>query len=182
MKEFVRERDTIDFEAMQFKANGKTYYIEPRLTTNRLFAYNEFQMEYSIRGGAKFVFDSAVEIHELTKSGNDLLANLHKIGAISHNLAFSIKMFEDLGIDAAYKFLCLFCNTEDEDITEWSDSLMKRKIADWRKTDIPYDVFFSLSNNLFIGLLAISKARKEMLNNAPKDKFLINIMEQSNHK
>lgn len=180
--EFVRKRQRIDFDNVQIKANGKVYFLEPDLTLNRLFLHNEFELEYSLSEGAAGVFKRFENIFNFSTSGNDLIGNLDKIKAEAHNGMKSLKLFEDLGIDATFRFLSLYLNTDDENIVEWSKSLMKRKIEDWKTTDIPETDFFLLANALSTYSTMVSRMRSEALTSNQKDKFLKSIMEQSSPK
>ena len=151
----------IDLNKTSFEANGKTYHIEYTLAKLR---YTEKEkLEPLIRFGVT-VEDCYKDWEKLYATGE---AALSPVKFVHETMQTALKYIgakeRFLSVDntsVVLDYCCLFCNTEDEDIREFSKKKNKQKKADWEAEGIAVLDFFFLA---WIGLRNTPKSFLDLL-------------------
>ncbi|GGH24648.1 hypothetical protein FAZ19_16275 [Sphingobacterium alkalisoli] len=131
----------INIEARQFKANGKTYFIEADdISIARWSKYEELSLEL------QYGTSSFSEMHQnwalVTKLANEL--QFADIAVLAHNMQTSVLNAIDR-TPVQLKLCALFINEENEDRSEITDEGISRKIDGWRKEGLAIGDFFQLA-------------------------------------
>lgn len=144
----------INFKSGQFEANGKIYYIQiDKLSYARYQIFEQMSIGFTFGVNFSDIFSVFHKIYNEATSGDSALTALHNVANLSYN---QMKAIEDQGEDLipnAIRVCALVCNTEDEDLTSWDESILKRKSEDFKKEGIAMNDFFFLANNVIEGLL-----------------------------
>lgn len=129
-----------------FIANGKTYYIEDRLSIERFIAFQKLEVEFAYGGGFLGVM----------KSLNKGIEHLNKMQLVDAAVELTntresiIRQDKDKRIPALD--LCsLFINSKDEDRRVITNDMLIEKQKDFEAEGIPIDFFLRLAQNLVIG-------------------------------
>lgn len=144
----MKKLKVLDPQARSFVANGKTYYVETRLSISRFHQYQIYEKEagFSITfaGMVATLRDAYQDLQTLKAMDagvkiNNLLAGISNIAEKEHVLL---------------KMCALFMNTEEEDRGEINEDTISAKIADWEKE---YEVngFFTQALNTVNGFFKI---------------------------
>jgi hypothetical protein len=133
----------IDFSKGQFKANGKTYYIQDSLTISRWKMYQRFQHVLAFNGTPEDHLEFVEFIIKILSGPVSGMA-IHKILENALNIKDMYKTFISSEPDHWFKFAALFINREGEDVAVYDETIEKSKIADWTEAGIDAQDFFLL--------------------------------------
>lgn len=145
---------SIDFDSGRIIGkSGKEYFIQANtLSVARYEKYLHYTPQVTFGLNFKELFDEHRKIYEATTNGSDVLNGLNVASTISYNMMEQIRQFGDNARRPAVIWFCaLFINYEDENLGEWDESKMKKKIDDWDEYNV-FD-FFLLAKNLVPGLI-----------------------------
>lgn len=129
-----------------FQANGKTYYIEEKLSIDRWLMMNDLQIQLGF--GAEYQ-EMQQKWFDVIDLGNKL--KFSDIVIIAHNMVNGISKVYDRH-PMILKFCALYMNTEDEDRGIITDDMINAKIDDWRLEGLGMDGFFIFSLSIANGL------------------------------
>lgn len=159
----MKKLKELDPQARSFVANGKTYYVETRLSIARFHQYQIYEKE----AGFSTSFASLVEalkqayqdINQLKAADaavkiHNVLAGIASVGEKEHVLL---------------KMCALFMNTEEEDRGDINEDMISTKIADWEKE---YEVngFFTQALNTVNGFFKIYSEMHQTISAATERK------------
>jgi len=141
----------INYELKQFTGiSGKVYKIEAdTISTKRFREYEILSLMLAFGSDFKTFYDSLVEI---SKSMGELNLNkitfndIEKLKIKTQNLIAGIGNYTQTSEPKIIRFCALFCNTEGEDISLFTDEMIKAKYDDWG--NIPISDFFLLVSEL----------------------------------
>lgn len=150
---------SIDIQQKSFKANGKTYYIEPGdIAIERYAKYEELSLElqYGVSQAEMFA-----NWKQVTQLANEL--KFSDIAVLANNMQNGLVQLMDRQ-NTALKMCALFINEEQEDRGRISDDMISNKINDWQEEGYTVGPFFQLAL-AFSGLIKeiSSKLSKESL-------------------
>lgn len=149
------ELSNTDSSVKSFEANGKTYYVESRLSIERFIAFQKLEVELAYGGGFLGVM----------KSLNKSIEHLNKTEWVNAaveltNVRESIIKQDKTKRVPAVDICSLFINTKDEDRRIITDEMLEEKQKDFEAAGIPIDFFFQLAHSLVIGLKEHLKAKE----------------------
>lgn len=143
-----KQLKVLPFDASEFEANGKKYFIETNLSISRFVEYQILEKE----AGFGITFDDFYNnLENVYNSLND-----NKVADASvklYNLmsgVINVQKKEPILL----KMAALFINEENEDRSTITADQITRKIEDW-KTDFYVEGFFALASNLVSGYATI---------------------------
>ena len=154
---------SIDFDkGVLVGKSGKEYLIQPNvLSVARYEKYIHYIPQIAFGANFKELFDSFKEIYEATTKGDDVLNALHTASNIAWNKMDDIRNFvDDSRRPPVIWFCALFINEEDENLGEWDEAKMKRKIDDLDEYNVMD--FFLLAKNCIVGLNDAYKELQEL--------------------
>jgi hypothetical protein len=133
---------SIDFESGQFDANGKTYYLESKLTVARYCEFMILQRELQMGMSIEEIYTGMIDQRKLLNQMRFVDASVHCDKFVTHCIKLKEKE------PTVMKICTLFINTEDEDRAVWNNDLVVRKLADWKKEGINVSDFFEVALTL----------------------------------
>jgi len=141
----------IDWESRQFTGiSGSVYKIQPDLISVKRFReYEILSLMLAFSSDFKTYYQTLVDISKSLGSLNLNKITFNDIGAIKNkadNLVAGIGNYAETPEGKIIRFCSLFCNTEDEDISLFTDEMIKSKYDDWG--NIPVSDFFLLVSEL----------------------------------
>lgn len=136
------ELKRINWEAGQFEANGKVYYIESRLSVERWIEWRKQQIELSFSLTFEELMRDIRKAYDLINAKDSKIV---EAGIVLYNLMHGIKKIGEGSIPEVIRLAALFLNTKDEDRTHFSDALVKEKMNDWSAEGIAMDDFFAFA-------------------------------------
>ena len=157
----------INFELGIFKGgSGTIYYLQPdKVFPKRYEVYEELSLKAGFGSGFSFHFSNYKKIYTLLTDGNNVLTALRKASEIAYQAMLSTKELKEEKHSHVLHLVALFCNAEDEDITQYDDRVMSKKILDFKESGILISDFFLLLRNLIEGfaksLTDITQIEKE---------------------
>ena len=141
----MNEVKTIDLEAGQFTANGKTYFIESQMSIERYRKYEEIEVELGYGRSFADVFDS------IEKAMDDVNKNnLGEAYVKLYNLMKGVAQFKNKR-PHVFRFCALFINEENENRKVIDEDMINLKIADWQAEGLDYQPFFTIAINSLTG-------------------------------
>jgi hypothetical protein len=140
------ELKEISIEAKSFEANGKTYFLEQKLSIERFIAYQKLEVELAYQSGFAGVMRSL-------KKGVEHLNKMQLVDAaveLTNTMDCMRKADKDKR-QPAVDLCSLFLNTKDEDRRVITDEMLMTKQQDFETAGIPIDFFLHLATNLVSG-------------------------------
>ena len=139
----------IDFSSGQFSANGKTYFLETKLTITRYCEFQILQRELGMGMTLQEIYDGFLDCRKLLNQTRfvDIAVYVDKI------LLHMSKLKEKE--PTVLKICTLFINTEDEDRTTWGNDIVVKKLEDWKKEGIDVQDFFAVALTLVPGYIEL---------------------------
>jgi hypothetical protein len=160
---------SIDFDkGILIGKSGKEYLIQANvLSVARYEKYIHYIPQIAFGANFKDLFDSFKDIYEATTKGDDILNGLHVASNIAYNRMQDIYGFiEDSRRPPVIWFCMLFINYEDENLGEWDEAKMKKKIDDLDEYNVMD--FFLLAKNCIAGLMDAYREIEEISKKAAK--------------
>lgn len=129
-----------------FTANGKTYFIEDKLSIERFIAFQKLEVEFAYSGGFLGVM----------RSLNKGIEHLNKMQLVDaavelSNTRSSIERQDKEKRVPAVDLCSLFINEKNEDRRVITNEMLSEKQKDFEAEGIPIDFFLHLAANLVIG-------------------------------
>lgn len=129
----------------RFEANGKTYLIEERISTQRWKAWRKIQVPLMFGVTIDVVFKRIKEAYTLL---NKKESEIIEAGIILHNLMTTIKDIDDESrVPDVVQLCALFINTPEEDRRTISESQIREKCRDWEDAGVDIQSFFLFAIN-----------------------------------
>lgn len=144
----VTELQTPDSNAMTFKANGKNYFIEKKISIARKMECDKLLIEVTGGGNMGENFSDWKKVYELC---ND--KRFADIAVLAHNRMEGVKKWQDRH-DPVLSICALFINETNEDRRILSPEMIAGKIKDWESEGIEYSFFLSMASGLLKNLTA----------------------------
>lgn len=142
------ELKTLDFNATEFEANGKRYFVKQSLSVERFRWFEKYQVDFGFGRSYKSIADSLKKSVELGNKGKGIEA-----WNIILNLVMAIGEGLEKRTNNAMMLCALFIVTEDEDLTKWDEQQQLEKIKDWNTEGYDVNSFFQLAANLVTGFI-----------------------------
>lgn len=139
---------TLDFNATEFEANGKRYFIKQSLSVERFRWFEKYQVDFGFGRSYKSIADSLKKAVELGNKGKGIEA-----WNIVLNLVLAISEGLEKRTNNAMMLCALFIVTADEDLTKWDEQEQLLKIKDWNDEGYDVNSFFQLAANLVTGFI-----------------------------
>jgi uncharacterized protein (DUF885 family) len=146
----MTELKTIDPKSKTFIANGKTYFIEDKLSYNRWLEYQKLEVELTFDISFEALFDKLNEAYALLNQ-----QRFADSSVCIRDLMVGVASNIDKRVHPAYAMCALFINTEDEDRTEIDEHSINIKIDDWNKEGYSIQTFFSIALNIVPGFIKV---------------------------
>lgn len=150
-KEEAPKFKRIDFKSGKFIANGKTYYIQDKLSIARHIQYEHQAPQVMYGMSTTRTQQSFTEIYNALGTGNSVMGSVQKAMEICINQLFALKSYDERPVPLVYRFCALFVNRADEDVTKWDENIAMDKINDWTKEGLVREDFFFLCMNAIAG-------------------------------
>lgn len=161
-----KEVKRLDFNKIEFEANGHKYYLESEITTERYKWYEKYSLELAYGLDFASVHNNLGNIIKIFNDGKDVEA---KAGL--YNMYTSLKTRLEDRSDRALRLCTLFILREGENPAEYDLKLANEKIKDWEAEGYSMNDFFTLAFNLIPGLLkALEESSQISLENQEKEK------------
>jgi hypothetical protein len=135
----------INFSSGQFTANGKTYYLETKLTITRYCEFQILQRELGMGMTLQEIYDGFADMRKLLNQNRFVDSAVFVDKVLTHCMKLKEKE------PTILKICTLFCNTEDEDRTAWGNDMVVKKLEDWKKEGIEVADFFVVAVTLVPG-------------------------------
>lgn len=140
---------SIDFASGQFTANGKTYFLETKLTITRYCEFQILQRELGMGMTLQEIYDGFLDCRKLLNQTRFVDSAVFVDKILMHCMKLKEKE------PTVLKICTLFCNTEDEDRTAWGNDLVVKKLEDWKKEGIYVGDFFDVALTLAPGYIEL---------------------------
>lgn len=121
----MAELRKIDFKEGKFECGGKTYYVAETLSFSRYEKLQELLIEFAFSASVQDIFAGLRSTYE--KLNEQKFADA---AVLVHNLMAGVEKIDKKQV-AALKICALFCNTEGEDLTLATDSMINAKLDAW---------------------------------------------------
>jgi len=144
--EVKKELTTPEAKTLLFKANGKTYVIEKKISIARKIECDKLIIEVTAGGNMGENFSDWKKVYELC---ND--KKFADIAVLAHNRMEGVKKWQDRH-DPVMALCALFINEESEDRRIISTEMIKAKITDWEAEGIEYAFFLTMAKGLLKNL------------------------------
>jgi hypothetical protein len=136
----------LKFGVNTFEANGRKYFVEPQISSERFAKMQELEIELSFGFNYEHHFKNLRKLEEnLNKS------NFVDSAVLVRNMLTSIADIEERKHPVMWYCAC-FINREDEDRRGIDEKIFQDKIDDWNTEGIDYHSFFRLAINMVRGL------------------------------
>lgn len=151
-------------------ASGTKYKITPEtMSSARYIEFEIRSMTQAFKTNLEGILTALDSIeHQLVKGELNQSGNIHNALTILQNFKNGLRNHAQYKRTESIEFCALFCIEDGEDVSEYSETMVRRKWDDWKS--IPDEDFFLLSMNVKILLSAryrkMIQAEKESLANA----------------
>lgn len=126
--------------------SGKIYKIEPeRITTGRWPEFETQSLMLAFGSDFKTFYTSLIDIRKKL-SEIKILGDVIGIDKKIENLLQGVSTYTERPEPKIIKFCSLFCNSEDEDTSQYNKNIAKEKYEDWKH--IPIESFFLLASEV----------------------------------
>jgi hypothetical protein len=142
------ELQSPDTKLPSFRANGKTYLLEKKISIARKIECDKLLIEVTGGGNMGENFSDWKKVYELC---ND--KKFADIAVLAHNRMEGVKKWQDRH-DPVLSLCTLFINEESEDRRIISAEMISAKIKDWEAAGIEYTFFLTMANGLLKNLTA----------------------------
>lgn len=138
----------IDFQKRRFKGVEKEYLIGGSISVGRYQFFEKFQLEMAYGG-------DVMALYKVLHDVEDLLNKVRLVDAAVklHNQNEQLGRIGSGREHPVLRICTLFCYTEGEDLSTWSEEQAIAKIEDWRNIDMAD--FFTLAANLVPGFVTL---------------------------
>lgn len=143
-------------------ANGTEYFIQSNLTIARFCEFQILEKELAFSMSFQSVFK---EINEACEMMNEV--RFVDVAVKLDNLRRGIAKLEEKE-PTALKICTLFINEKNEDLSEWNNDIMTKKIEDWKAEGIAVEDFFQFALNSVGGFISIYKKMSEVISGEKK--------------
>lgn len=147
-EEKTNDLKKLDFEATEFMANGKRYFIKQSLSVERFRWFEKYQVDFGFGRTYKSIADALKKAIEFGNKGKGIEA-----WNIVLNLVLAIGDGLEKRTNNAMMICALFIVTDDEDLTKWDEQQQLEKINDWNTEGYDVNSFFQLAANLVTGFI-----------------------------
>lgn len=152
----------IDLNKGSFTANGTEYFVQSNLTVSRFCEFQILEKELAFSMSFESVFR---EINEACEMMNEV--RFVDVAVKLDNLRRGVAKLEEKE-PTALKICTLFINTKDEDVAEWNNDIMTRKIEDWKAEGIAIQDFFQFALNSVGGFINTYTKMSEVISGVKK--------------
>lgn len=129
----------IDFKAGEFEANGKTYYLETRLSVARYCEFVILQRELQMGLTLEQIYEAMITQRELLNKVRFADAAVHADKLLNHMVKLKEK-------EPTMLKICTLCiNTKEEDRSKWGNDTVVQKLEDWKKGGYDVHDFFAMA-------------------------------------
>lgn len=131
--------------AREFIANGVKYIIskpEDVLTIRRFDVFQKLQITLGFSSSFAELIQKVMEIEKAVNDVAIQKKTYTELALMVHNLRTGLYKRSEKRYDLSMYLCSVFINREDEDVTEWSESLADSKIEDWNKAALKKEDFF----------------------------------------
>lgn len=147
-KEKPNELKQLDFNATEFMACGKKYFVKQSLSVERFRWFEKYQIDFGFGRSYKSIADALKKSVELGNKGKGIEA-----WNVILNLITAIGQSLEKRTNNAMMICALFIVTEDEDMTKWDEQTQIEKIQNWNDEGYDVNSFFQLAANLVTGFI-----------------------------
>jgi len=152
----------LDLSKNEFVANGKNYYIEQDITTERYRWFEKYSIELAYGADFETVHNNIGNIINMFNDRKDVEA---KHGLF--NIYTSLKNRMEDRTDRALKLCSIFIMKEGDDPAIFDEKIARENINDWIKEGYAMQDFFTLAFNLIPGLL--NALNSDSLTDSPEE-------------
>lgn len=139
----------IDFESGKFEANGKTYYLETKLSIARFCEFQVLEKEMAMGMTIKEIYEGLQKNDKLLNQQRFVDCAVFNRELINHCAMLTKKE------PVILKICTLLINTENEDRSKWDNDLVVRKLDDWKAANIDVNDFFYIAFALVPGYINV---------------------------
>jgi hypothetical protein len=132
---------TFDVNSKEFKANGKTYYIESHISIDRYLMYRKLEIQAGYDVGFYGMYETLKKCYDLCNQ-----QKFADIAVLVNNTINGIVNVDKRRIPVL-DMAALFINEKDEDRGVINDEIIERKITDWQAEGLSITPFFQLSTS-----------------------------------
>lgn len=152
----MSEVKVLDLKAKEFKANGKTYYIEDTLTIIRWKKW--LKLQHKLGWGMTFE-DIQKEFRKIYDVCNKPIPEPGMACILAYNAMIKVKDVQDESFVPEIIQMCaLFMNTKDEDRGVITEAMIREKQTDWEKEAISMNSFFLFALSSIPNFIPVYKA------------------------
>jgi len=159
-----------DLNKGKFNINGKVYYYQPQLKTRRQLKFDQLSVVVGFTANFEYIAGMLQSIHRALTSSDNVPQALINAATITYEglqVITDKKRFDsDELVPYVYQLASLILVTEDEDTTQMSDVIMKKKYEDFKNSDYSYHAFFLLALNHIAKFADIYEEIKSMREDA----------------
>lgn len=137
----------IDFDSGKFEANGKTYYLETKLSITRYCEFQILQRELGMGMTVNEIYDGFMDMRKMLNANRFVDSAVYVDKIITHCAKLKEKE------PTVLKLCTLFVNTEDEDRNTWNNDVVVKKLIDWKASGIDVRDFFAIALTLSPGYI-----------------------------
>jgi len=134
----------------EFEGNNKPrkYYFHDSLSVSRYEIFEDLEMLVAKGRSYADILRSERKIHDYLNKGLILDAGIE-----NYNSMELVKQKVERRFHPAMQLVALFVNQEDEDMAEYDERVMEKKMNDWKNEGFAMADFFSLAFSLLEGFL-----------------------------
>lgn len=132
---------------LSFEANGKTYFLETKISIDRKILCDKLMVEL---GSGFPISEQVPRLKEAYEAANK--GRLADCCVMLHNLMSGIKTWERQE-DTVMRIAALYINHKEEDRRFITDAQIADKIKDWQEAGIEYGFFISIVQALLKPLI-----------------------------
>ena len=163
----------IDFETGKFEANGKTYYLETKLSIARFCEFQILEKEMATGMTIKEMYEGLQKNDKLLNQQRFVDCAVFNRELLNHCSILSKKE------PVILKICTLLINTEDEDQSKWDNDLVVKKLADWKAANIDVNDFFLIAFSIVPGYINVyNMLTQSILDNLPQAKEILDAIKK----
>lgn len=133
-------------KSVEFQAGGKTYFIQlDQLSVKRYEVYQVLSPKLGFGVSIGDHFNRYKNIHKALSTGNDVMGAITKSYKLAYEGMQAVKDFNERKYLDVLMLCALFCNTADEDISDFNEAKMIKKCEDFENSNIHIESFFLLA-------------------------------------
>lgn len=143
----MKELKTPTVDNSKFRANGKTYSVETKISIGRKIICDQLIIEITGGGTMGEHYNDWRRVYDLC---ND--KKFADIAVLAYNRMEGVKKWNERH-DPVLSLCALYVNETNEDRRTLTPEQIKTKIEDWEKEGIEYAFFLELAKSLMRGLI-----------------------------